>query len=153
MLAFSQHAVQFFVYFTCSAQFRKVIRKKLDLFAQHIGRFLLVTVRLVDSRQFNPETGNALTGPIDPHRLHYHSNPTFALERRPVLPGSAVMSSIPCNHVFIWADSHNHVLFCYLCHYQRVVHHLSCHYYRHDQRFDCECLRAAVEHEHPAHVD
>ena len=135
MLAFGHHAIQFYVYFACSARFRQTLHRQLDLF---VHRFELLLFRLA-IRTPNFETAKEI--PLAPYRqpnLQYHC----------VSPISRPQRFDCCHHAFMWIGQH--VLMCRCCLKKRVVHHPSCLYFRDEQRFECECLDASIER--PAHI-
>ena len=135
MLAFGQHAIQFYVYFACSARFRQALLRQFDSVLNRLGRFF---TRL-DTRPPDPEIRN--THSLEQHRLPASCQYPEVFRRWP-------HSSGECHHAFMWIDPH--VLLCRRCLLERVVHHPSCAHFREEQRFECECLLSSVEH--PAHL-
>ena len=135
MLAFGQHAIQFYVYFACSARFRQVLLRQLDLFVHRWGLLLnRLAIRMPDF-----ETANVI--PLTRYR-----QPNLQLYS--ASPASRPQRFDRCHHAFIWIGPH--VLMCRCCLKKRVVHHPSCLYFREEQRFECECLDASIEH--PPHI-
>ena len=145
MLSFGQHAVQFYVYLTCSARFRQALLRQLDSLIHRLGslRFHHVTHAHRLPSPY-PETNHSIPlgflSPTSP----WHVPAQYDLVR----PCSTTQNSTQCHHAFVWIDPH--ILMCRLCLHERVVHHPSCHNFRDEQRFECECLLSSIEH--PAHL-
>ena len=117
MLAFGQHAIQFYVYLACSARFRQALLRQFNSAINRLCRFFS---RLY-IRPPDPQAGNVI--PLEQHRDPANT----------------------CHHTFTWINSH--ILMCRLCLHERVVHHPSCPYFREEHRIECECLLSSVQHQ------
>ena len=136
MLAFGQHAVQFYVYVACSARFRQALLTQPIKFLRGIGRLLFCRTA---TRSQVPNTSNDI--PLAHRRAQLN-------RLYPMSLSNFTLNSERCRHVFICIDPH--VLMCCRCLTERVLHHPSCPHSRDEQRFECECLMSAVER--PAHL-
>ena len=142
ILAFGQHATQFYVYFVCSARFRHALCRQLRLiFTNLIKLFPRHSLKLPDE----------LSAPAPAPK---------AENREPTLPalhplyqysgGKCAYSTLPtqCRHEYQWED--RYLLVCRLCFARRPVHHPSCVYHRDESRFACECMSPTLQR--PAHI-
>ena len=129
IFAFGQHAVQFYVYFACSARFRQALCREL--------RLILHRLSCLSSRR-------------SPHAPDQHASPMVAELQihEPIRPTQRQLdvesyannfnSHRTCQHKFRWAN--RNLLVCRLCFSHRLLHNPSCVHYRDERRFYCECL-------------
>ena len=136
ILAFGQHATQFYVYITCSARFRQALCRELRLLFLNFKSLILCN--LLRHPDVPPAPAIAIEGNT--------RRPTLSAQRQ--LYGEQSTNSYPtaCRHEFQWAD--RHLLVCRLCSTRRPVHHPSCIHHRDENRFTCECMSL----ERPAHI-
>ena len=142
VLAFGEHAIQFYVNFACSARFRQALFRHLRTSIYRLG---LLFTRFAQRPPILEETHPIPLGFLSPSSPWQTPHSPW---RSPTVPRSSTQTSAQCQHAFTWIDPH--ILMCRLCLHVRVVHHPSCHHFRDEQRLECECLMSSIEH--PAHL-
>ena len=136
ILAFGQQAIQFYIYFACSASFRQALRREVRLIIHHLAR--LIPRHLLHSP--TPPS-------IPPQPSNFQpSAPDTAQDVLYRVHREAISISNSCRHLFQWED--RHILACRLCLLRRLVHHPSCVHYRAETSSTCECLSL----DRPVHI-
>lgn len=147
ILAFGQHASQFYIYFACSARFRQALRREFRLIFQHVvglARRFRHRDRHSTQSQDESQAPAAEASALVPVR-----EPTLSAQRPQNCIQSLTNKNLnECRHEFEWAS--RHLLICRICFSHRLVHHPSCVHYRDDNRLNCECLSPSLER--PAHI-
>ena len=129
ILAFGQHAIQFYVYFACSARFRQALCREIRLILRHLSC-------LRSHRSPNPP--NSPVAPVAESQFHEPIRPTQRLLDVESYANNCNSHSTTCQHEFQWAS--RHLLVCRLCFSHHLVHNPSCVHYRNEREFYCECL-------------
>lgn len=136
MLAYGQHATQFYLYFVCSARFRQALCRKFRIASSFICRLI-----------FQESVASAEAEPRRPaNQIQLRMQTLRSPRLRHVYRFSS--SSNHCQHQFLWANPH--LLVCRVCNTPRLVHHPSCVHFHEENRVNCECLGWAREH--PPHI-
>ena len=144
ILAFGQQAIQFYIYFACSASFRQALRRELRLVFHHLVRLIprhslhSLIPSATPPQHSNLQPPAPATAPDVLYRVQELSSQLLYRE--------AISNSSSCRHELQWED--RHILVCRLCLTHRLVHHPSCVHYRAETSSTCECLSL----NRPAHI-
>ena len=125
VLAFGQHATQFYVNFACSARFRRALCRQFRVVVAFAARLVF-------------EDSNSTT---DPRRRALQLN-QLTRYSPPILDNLSSPSHNRCLHQYVWIESH--LLVCRLCFTSRLVHHPLCIHFHEENIYPyiCDCVES-----------